>query len=112
MIFEKYIAKLNADCNSLWQRPKTSIDDRSPVLYDNMVVENVLGSMMQRISKDAGLSCVYTNHCVRATCITMLDECGYESQHIIGISKHKSVSSLKQYSSKLSNSKKRICQMA
>lgn len=34
--------------------------------------KNVLGSMMQRISKDAGLSCVYTNHCIRATCITML----------------------------------------
>ncbi|XP_065927617.1 uncharacterized protein KIAA1958-like [Magallana gigas] len=108
MSFEKYIAKLNADCDSLWQRPKTSIDDHSPVWYDNMVVgKNVLGSMMQRISKDAGLTCVYTNHCIRATCITMLDECGYESRHIIGISKHKSESSLKHYSSKLSNSKKR-----
>lgn len=52
--------------------------------------KNILGQMMQRISKDADLSQVYSNHCITATCITLLDERGYEGRHIMTISKHKS----------------------
>ncbi|XP_048764458.2 uncharacterized protein LOC125672286 [Ostrea edulis] len=108
MSFEKYLSKLNPDCDALWQRPRSSISACSHVWYDNMVVgKNTLGSMMQRISKDAGLSFIYSNHCIRATCITMLDESGYESRHIIGISKHRSETSLKHYDTKLSDAKKR-----
>jgi hypothetical protein len=68
--------------------------------------KNSLGGMMAAISKDAGLSAIYTNHCIRATCITLLDESGYEGRHIIGISKHKSETSLKHYATHLSESKK------
>lgn len=61
---------------------------------------------MQKISKEAKLSKTYTNHCVRATCITILDKNGFESRHIMGISKHRSESSLKLYSSRLSDEKR------
>ena len=109
--------KLNPNCTFLWQRPKSNVPEEAAIWYDNMVVgKNTLGQLMQIISKEAQLSTFYTNHSIRATCITMLDECGYESRHIIGISKHKSESSLKHYSSKLSEKKKRdisdsLCEM-
>ena len=53
--------------------------------------------MMQRISKDAGLSQIYTNHCIRATVITSLDHAGVEGRHIQQVSGHKSISSLQHY---------------
>ncbi|XP_069138967.1 uncharacterized protein KIAA1958-like [Argopecten irradians] len=106
--FEKYSVKLNPLCDALWQRPRQSIKEENHVWYDNMVLgKNKLGYMMQSISSEAGLGTTCSNHCIRATCISMLDEYGYESRHIIGISKHKSETSLKHYSSKLSNTKKR-----
>ncbi|XP_062597494.1 uncharacterized protein LOC134258910 [Saccostrea cucullata] len=110
--FEKYIQKLNPECKSLWQRPKSlpaSFDpDILDLWYDNMVVgKNTLGKFMQLISKEAKLATAYTNHSIRATCITILDESGYESRHIMGISKHKSETCLKHYSSKLSEKRKR-----
>ena len=61
---------------------------------------------MQKISEEAHLSKTYTNHCVRATCITILDKNGFESRHIMSISKHKSESSLKHYSARLSDEKR------
>ena len=46
---------------------------------DNMVLgKNFLGHMMQNMSKYACPSKIYSNHCIRATCITLLDESGYE----------------------------------
>jgi hypothetical protein len=69
--------------------------------------KSTLGQMMQRINKDADLSQVYSNHCVRAICIALLDESGYEGRHIMTISKHKSESSLKHYVSKAREKKKR-----
>lgn len=65
--------------------------------------KNILGQMMQRISKDADCSQVYSNHLIRTTCIRLLDERGYEG---MTISKHKSESSLKHYVSKAREKKK------
>lgn len=105
--FEKYISKLNPECEFLWQRPKRNVEAQDHIWFDNMVVgKNSLGSMMSTISKDCNLSVKYTNHCIRATCITLLDESGYEGRHIIGITKHKSETSLKHYASHLSETKK------
>ena len=43
------------------------------------------------------LSRHYTNHSIRATSITIMDESGFESRHIMKISGHKSEASLKLY---------------
>jgi hypothetical protein len=63
--------------------------------------------MMQKISKEANLSKIYTNLCIRATCVSVLDECGYKARHIIGLSGHKSESNIKHYASRLNETKKR-----
>jgi len=42
-----------------------------------------LGDKMKRLSIEAKLSYVYTNHSIRATTITILDECGYRARHIM-----------------------------
>jgi hypothetical protein len=65
--FEKYISKLNPNCECLWQRPKQNVNEGDRVWYDNMAIgKNNLGGKMAAISKDAGLSAIYTNHCIRA----------------------------------------------
>jgi hypothetical protein len=71
-----------------------------------VIGKNSLGGMMAAIIKDFGLSAINTNHCIRATCITLLDESGYEGRHIIGISKNNSETSLNHYATHLSDCKK------
>ena len=61
---------------------------------------------MKTISIDAGLSQLYTNHCIRASCITALDDGGMEARHIMNVSGHKSETSIKSYSRNVSESKK------
>ena len=66
--------------------------------YDNMVLGvKSLEKMMKRISVEAKLSYVYTNHSIRSTCITILDQAGIEARHIMAVSGHTSESSLRTY---------------
>ena len=71
---------------------------RQPVDY------NLLGRMMEHISECAGLSQRYTNHCVWATCMTVLKEGGVEDGTICAVTGHKNKRSLASYS------KPRTCQ--
>ena len=48
-----------------------------------------------------------TNHSIRATTITILDECGYEARHIMALSGHRSGRSIRSYASQASLSTKR-----
>jgi hypothetical protein len=50
---------------------------------------------------------LYTNHSIRATIISILDECGYEARHIMAVSDHRSENSIRSYAAKTSLSKKR-----
>ena len=43
-----------------------------------VVGECTLGEKMKCISKEEELSKIYTNHSIRATAVTVLDNCGYE----------------------------------
>jgi hypothetical protein len=63
--------------------------------------------MMADISKAAKLSRVYTNHWIRATCITLLTEAGFEGRHIITLSGHRSEESIKSYCRDTSEEQKR-----
>ena len=58
---------------------------------------NLLGGMMQRISERAGLSRKYTNHCVRATTVTLLKERGIEDRKVCLVTGHKAERSLQHY---------------
>ena len=52
---------------------------------------------MRKLSENAGLSQVYTNHCIRATVITNLDNAGFKARHIRAVSSHKSDETIKSY---------------
>ena len=96
--FKKYVSLLNPRVDEFFQRPKISTPENGP-WYDAQVLGiNTLGSMMKNISIDADLSILYTNHCVRATSVTILDECGFEARHIMAVSGHRSESSIRSYS--------------
>jgi len=64
--------------------------------------------MMPDISRVAGLSQRYTSYCIRATSIQTLDRVGFEARHITRITGHKSKLSIKNYSKRLSENKKRL----
>ena len=51
-------------------------------------------------------STLYTSHCIRATCITSLDQRSIEARHIMSVSGHTSETSIKSYSRYVSESKK------
>jgi len=67
--------------------------------------KSTLSNLMTNISKLANLSMNYTNHSIRATSITEMDEAGVASRHIMRISGNKSEASIKNYSSRLSDKK-------
>jgi hypothetical protein len=80
--------------------------------YDAVPVgKNTLGDKMKKLSKIAGCSKVYTNHSLRATCVTSLDNAGFASRDIMAVSGHKSESSLKHYV-KTSDAKKKCMSAA
>lgn len=107
LALEKYLSKLNPNNDSFWQRPRDSVTETDMVWYRNASVgHNTLGNFMKIISEKADLSQLYTNHCIRATCITALDDSGVEARHIMSISGHKSETSIKSYSRNVSENKK------
>ena len=64
--------------------------------------------MMKKISKEADLSKIYSNHSTRATAVTILDKSGFEARHIMSASGHRSESSIRSYSKTDEATKKRI----
>lgn len=96
--FNNYMSLLHPAQSALWQRPKKKGWELSDTWYENRALGvNTIGTMMSTISESANLSRRYTNHCIRATAITMMDRMGCEGRHIIKISGHSAVASLKPY---------------
>ena len=107
--FEKYLQHLNPKNEFLFQRPRKKVSSSSVVWYDNMIVgERLLGDMMKRISKEAKLSRIYTNHSIRATAVTILHKSGFEARHIMTVSGHRYESSIRAYSKTDQTTKKRM----
>ena len=98
--FLRYVDKLNPECKWFWQKPKkTKPVSESDPWYDNVPVgKNTIGSKMKNISSRAGTN-EYTNHCLRATSITTLQNAGFRDREIMSVSGHRSESSLKHYAS-------------
>ena len=53
--------------------------------------------MMKEISSAAKLSQIYTNHCMRATSVTLLDRAGIPVHRIMQVSGHRNEGSVKVY---------------
>ena len=89
------MTKTNPQCRCFWQRLTRHVADTDNVWYDNSPIgPNTLGNFMKTISVKDGLSTLYTNHCIRATCVTSFDQHGIEARHIMSVSGHKSETSI------------------
>ena len=102
--------KLNKKSNKLWQKPRQShIHWLDEDWYEPRCVGHTpLKKFMKTLIKNARLETdIYTNHSIRATCIGTLDDNGFEARHITAISSHKNESTIKTYSTKCPEKKKR-----
>ena len=95
-----YLSKLNPKCSAFYQQPRRKNWQASdPVWYNNCPLGvNTLGDMMKKMSKSAGLSQIYTNHSIRATVCTILNEQDvFSDRTICSLTGHKNTQSLKHY---------------
>ena len=108
-MFKIYKEKLHTDFNHLWQKPKIRVHYTDEFWYDKQHVgHDPLERYFKYLANDVTLSSdKYTNHSIRATCITLLDNAQFEACHIIAVTGHKSEITIKNYSRKCPNEKKR-----
>ena len=101
--FELYLSKLNLALSCFWKRPRAR-KTLVKLMKSGIVPlgKNTIGTLMSSISKQLKLSQQYTNHCIRVTAISFLDERNFEASHIMCVSGHKSESSIRCYSRRLS----------
>ncbi|XP_014672140.1 PREDICTED: uncharacterized protein LOC106812712 [Priapulus caudatus] len=96
--FEKYIAKRNPDCDALLQYSCGSYLESDDCWFERKPLgKNSIGQFMVKLSKEAELSDTYTNHCVRATTITVLNDVGFKDRDIVSVSGHRNEKSLASY---------------
>lgn len=108
LLVEKYLSKLNPDNNFIWQRPKKKFCESSPIWFDNAKIgANTMSTFMKTLSSLAKLSKVYTNHCPRATCITILGKT-YQDTDVASHSGHQSLTALKIYKKTSESTKKNM----
>ena len=95
--FMKYVSKLNPRCEYLWQQAKDTVQDCDIWYKPLKIGKNPLAGFMSRISHDADLSQVYTNHLIRVTGTTLLGRYNFSDKQIMAVSGHRSVNSLSVY---------------
>ena len=114
--FLRYKDKLNPRCKSFWQRPANAQAKRefksnpssSDQWYCNAPLgKNSIGDKMKTISSRAGTK-AYTNHCLRATSISTLQNAGFRDREIMSVSGHKAETSLKHYAMTSSTAKENM----
>ena len=107
--FKLYKFKLHPDVDYLWQRPKAKLIDVNKEWYDAAPIgRDPLNSAMKTIGHNAKLSVIYTNHCIRATVVTNLNEEGFEARDIMATTGHKSEASIRSYAKKCPLKKRRL----
>ena len=104
----EYKTHLNPGSTCFWQRPKSKAPEEGP-WYDNAPLGvNAIGNKMKMIAEAAGCTQKYSNHSLRATTVSVLDEAGFESRDIMAVTGHKSESSLKHYTKTSAEKKKKM----
>ena len=108
-IIKLYLSKLHPHCEWLFQQNRMHASESECPWYKNEPLGvNSLGKMMQTISSAAGLSRSYTNHCVRATTITLLFNAGVTAQHIRARTGHRTTEGLLPYVGQQTARQKRV----
>lgn len=98
-----YLSHLNPASDVLFQRPrdsqsKTFQSCESDSWYCNAPLgEYSLNNMLKDMSKRAGIQPHLTNHCLRATSVTVLSNNNCEVRHIKAVTGHKSDTSIESY---------------
>ena len=76
---------------------------KDEVWYCNSPVgKSTLENMMKNMATSAGIAPHLTNHCVRATSVTVLSDHNIEARHIKTVTGHKSDNSIESYRSRAS----------
>ena len=95
---KKLIRILNPGEEALFQRPKRRFCANDDIWFDRAPLGvNTLENMMKEMSVAAKLSQIYTNHCIRATLVTLLDRAGISVHRIVQVSGHRNEGSVKVY---------------
>ena len=107
---KKYLEKIS-NVTVLFPKPlklkKNCAVDSQPWYSDCQVLgKNKLNDLMKIISENAGLSQIYTNHCIRATVVTEMAEKGYQMEDIMGVTGHKRTDSVQRYIKRITPTKK------
>ena len=96
----KYLQLLNPGVNHFWQRPKAKKPSHGPWYDSSPLGINTIGNKIKKIAETAGCAHSYTNHSLRATTVTILDEAGFAikiNRGIMEVTGHRAESSLKNY---------------
>ena len=93
----KLVAKSNPKVDRIFQRARTRKRAEDPYFVAAPLGKDTLAKFMTKISERAGLSQSYTNHSVRAACVTVLQSTNIEDHHIASVTMHKNISSLASY---------------
>ena len=84
-LLKKLIQVLNPSEETLFQRPKRKFSLNDKIWFDRAPLGvNSLGNMKE-ISFAAKLSQTHTNHCIRATSVTLLDRAGIPVHRIMQV---------------------------
>ena len=108
--FRLYKEKLDKEADIFFTKPRSGKGFKKDDLTwftKRPLGLNTLLSKMKSISLRLKLSKIYTNHCCRATAVTLLSSNGIEARKIMEVTGHKSESSLRSYDRNTSDSTKR-----
>ncbi|XP_073256114.1 uncharacterized protein KIAA1958-like [Porites lutea] len=96
-----YLSHLNPVCEFLFQRPRNSeskkFNSNDSWYCNSPLGDTSLNNMIKDMSKRAGIQPYLTNHCLRATSVTILSDHDCEVRHIKAVTGHKSDSSIESY---------------
>ena len=104
--YKVYISKLNPGIDPLFRTPKKVYDGNGSWFKCEPLRKNVITTMMPTLSRKAGLSQVYTSHCVIASTVAALHKAGIEGRRICQLTKHENESSLTHYLGSSSSAQK------
>lgn len=104
---QNYLRHLNPELEVLFQRPKEASSklqaQKDQVWFCNSPIgESTLGNMMKTMSLAASIIPHLSNHCVRATSVTVLSDHNVEARRIKVVTGHKSTTPMESYNARAS----------
>jgi len=102
----QYLDLIPPTVNCLFPKPLKNFSAGRWYSHKEVVGKNTLNEVMKNISKDASLSMIYTNHCIRSSIVTTLSDIGVPPQEIQLVTGHKKLETVERYNKKVNVSKR------